>query len=175
MISAAKLAANRANAKRSTGPRTAAGKRRSSQNARRHGLSGPLSPAAEWTIAEFARMVAHPQPHLQALATQVAVAQHALDRARKARDDLLSRAEAGETSPDHIWRLEAIDNYERRARTRRKIAMFMLDAAARLCSDPPRIVRDWMNARDTKATGWKNEPTDGKPQNGKTNPPLMSL
>jgi len=38
IISAAKLAANRRNARKSTGPRTAAGKRKSSQNARKHGL-----------------------------------------------------------------------------------------------------------------------------------------
>ena len=37
IISPAKLAANRANAKKSTGPRTAAGKRRCSLNAIRHG------------------------------------------------------------------------------------------------------------------------------------------
>ena len=36
MTTAANIAANRANAKRSTGPRTAEGKARSSQNARKH-------------------------------------------------------------------------------------------------------------------------------------------
>jgi hypothetical protein len=38
------IAANRANAKRSTGPKTAAGKPKSSRNAYRHGLSSPLPP-----------------------------------------------------------------------------------------------------------------------------------
>ena len=42
MASEKQIAANRANAKRSTGPKTAAGKLRSSRNAFRHGLSGPL-------------------------------------------------------------------------------------------------------------------------------------
>lgn len=41
------IAANRANALRSTGPKTAAGKQRSSQNALRHGLS--LHQSAEMT------------------------------------------------------------------------------------------------------------------------------
>ena len=39
MTSEAKAAANRRNAKRSTGPRTASGKARASRNAFRHGLS----------------------------------------------------------------------------------------------------------------------------------------
>lgn len=38
MVSERRLAANRANALKSTGPKTAAGKRQSAQNARRHGL-----------------------------------------------------------------------------------------------------------------------------------------
>ena len=42
MASEKQIAANRANAQRSTGPRTAVGKMRSSRNAFRHGLSGPL-------------------------------------------------------------------------------------------------------------------------------------
>ncbi|MCA1414691.1 hypothetical protein I6F30_26690 [Bradyrhizobium sp. NBAIM20] len=39
MASERKIAANRSNAKRSTGPKTEAGKTRSSRNARQHGLS----------------------------------------------------------------------------------------------------------------------------------------
>ena len=39
-------AANRRNAKASTGPRTAAGKRKVAQNARRHGLTAP----APWDV-----------------------------------------------------------------------------------------------------------------------------
>ena len=42
MISDEKLAANQANAQKSTGPKTRAGKRRASQNAYRHGLSGSI-------------------------------------------------------------------------------------------------------------------------------------
>jgi hypothetical protein len=41
-VSARRLAANRRNAKRSTGPRTARGKRRSSRNALKHGLCAPF-------------------------------------------------------------------------------------------------------------------------------------
>jgi hypothetical protein len=48
-LSAAKLAANRENAKRSTGPQSAKGKRRASQNAYKHGFFGlRLFPTNEW-------------------------------------------------------------------------------------------------------------------------------
>jgi hypothetical protein len=42
MASAKQIAANRANAMRRCGPKTAAGRLKSSRNAFRHGLSGPL-------------------------------------------------------------------------------------------------------------------------------------
>ena len=60
MASEKQIAANRANAKRSTGPKTAAGKLRSSRNAFRHGLSGPLpsdpatSASLDWIAGEVA-------------------------------------------------------------------------------------------------------------------------
>lgn len=47
MTSQARIDANRANATRSTGPRSAAGKARSKLNARRHGLDTPLSALPE--------------------------------------------------------------------------------------------------------------------------------
>ena len=43
MTSPAKIAANRRNARRSTGPRSAAGKARARRNAFRHGLATPAS------------------------------------------------------------------------------------------------------------------------------------
>jgi hypothetical protein len=61
-ISAAKLAANRANAKRSTGPSTSEGKGNSKLNAVKHGLTAryfpPLMQAgtAEWEQSETVRM-----------------------------------------------------------------------------------------------------------------------
>jgi len=53
MISAAKLAANRANAQKSTGPRTAAGKLRAAQNARKS--TGPITPAGKKRSGQNAR------------------------------------------------------------------------------------------------------------------------
>jgi hypothetical protein len=47
MASEEQIAANRANAKKSTGPKTPTGKLRSSLNAHRHGLSLPLELSPE--------------------------------------------------------------------------------------------------------------------------------
>lgn len=43
MTSEAQVAANRRNARKSTGPKTAAGKRRVSQNAQRHGILSEIA------------------------------------------------------------------------------------------------------------------------------------
>ena len=59
MASERQLATNRANSRASTGPRSAAGKKRASRNALKHGLNTPMSGA------EFARKTA-------ALAGQIA-------------------------------------------------------------------------------------------------------
>jgi hypothetical protein len=42
------VAANRRNAQKSTGPRSAAGKKRASRNAYRHGLTAGVGPSGEW-------------------------------------------------------------------------------------------------------------------------------
>jgi len=64
MASERQLAANRANARKSSGPRSASGKTRASRNALKHGLNTPMSGVA------FAREV-------EALARQIA--DHAKD------------------------------------------------------------------------------------------------
>jgi hypothetical protein len=59
MISPAKLAANRANAMKSTGPRTLAGKARAAQNARRHGLRATVLIDAGFAqeVKDLARLI----------------------------------------------------------------------------------------------------------------------
>jgi hypothetical protein len=55
-----KIAANRRNARKSTGPRSSVGKRRTSRNAYRHGLTASVTSSAERTkrIERFARKIA---------------------------------------------------------------------------------------------------------------------
>jgi hypothetical protein len=95
MISRRKLSANRANARASTGPRTAAGKAQAARNALRHGLGSPMSadPMLSAEVEALAREIAgkgasHDQ---QQLAARVAEAQIDLKRIRRARHDLLAR------------------------------------------------------------------------------------
>ena len=87
-ISEARLAANRANARRSTGPRTAEGKARSSQNARKYGfISESLAAQELEDSADFAshhedlRHCYKPQDEIQAASVlQIATLQWRIDR-----------------------------------------------------------------------------------------------
>ena len=86
MASEKQIAANRANAKKSTGPKTAAGKRKSCQNAYRHGLSSPLrlNPTASVKADALARGLAGEGASERKLkqAADVAHAQLELDQIR---------------------------------------------------------------------------------------------
>jgi hypothetical protein len=119
------IAANRANAKRSTGPKTAAGKRRSSGNAYRHGLSGPLpDDSLAMAVTEaMARAVECGDDSEQQEATAFARSQLELRRIRKVRYDLLAAIEPGSLKPQELRRLGALDRYERLARTKSRRAM----------------------------------------------------
>ena len=95
MISLRKLQANRANARASTGPRSAAGKLKSARNARRHGLSVPawsdpvLSADAGTLSLEIAGLDAAPE--LRRLARVIAESQIDLKRVRQARHYMIAR------------------------------------------------------------------------------------
>lgn len=96
MVSGRKRQANRANAKHSTGPRTAEGKARASRNAQWHGLATPV--AANQAFRAEIEQLAHaslescgPDASLE-LATRVAEAQVDLNRVRRARHRLINRA-----------------------------------------------------------------------------------
>ena len=129
MTSLLRIAANRRNARRSTGPRTRAGKARSAQNARRHGLclSAGHDPARAGAIAALARLIAGPDatPHRLVLACAVAVAHIDVARVRRARCELWP-SDPGAAGA--IRRLAALDRYERRALALRSRAMDALEA-----------------------------------------------
>ena len=96
MISNRKQQANRANAKRSTGPRTAEGKARASGNAQLHGLAIPViaNQAFQAEIDQISQAILEscgPGANLE-LATRIAEAQVDLNRVRCARHRLISRA-----------------------------------------------------------------------------------
>jgi hypothetical protein len=149
MTSARKIAANKANAKASTGPRTSCGKSRAAQNARRHGLSLSIfsDPARAVEAKNLARKIAGKGASSETYeqARRVADAQIDLIRIRQASHELFrmylpsEEKYALKTEPkrakefaiellDLTERLTLIDRYERRALSRRKCAARRLDA-----------------------------------------------
>ncbi len=100
MTSERRRQANCANARASTGPKTAKGKKRSALNARRHGLNVSvlrdpfLGPLAEKHLEEFARGFAGPSPSPAVLfhARRAAEVHVDLQRVRACRDRLIEQA-----------------------------------------------------------------------------------
>ena len=84
-ISASKLIANRANATKSTGPRSVEGKRISSENAQRHGLASSLGVSPDFdipaiaTLVEEARGFGFSASEAQELVTRLAAARDVID------------------------------------------------------------------------------------------------
>jgi hypothetical protein len=115
--SARKITTNRANARASTGPKTADGRARAARNALRHALSLPVcsNPELSEEVETLAREIAGPDANAetQDLARQVAEAQIDLRRVRYARHKLLSDALA---DPD----------YDSRANMRKKLAVLRI-------------------------------------------------
>jgi hypothetical protein len=91
-----KTQANRANARASTGPKTAQGRARTARNGLRHGLSVPVfsDPVCSEEVDALARAIAGPDAAaaLLELARRVAEAEIDLRRVRDARQHLLNRA-----------------------------------------------------------------------------------
>ncbi|HEY6619406.1 MAG TPA: hypothetical protein VIY68_07670 [Steroidobacteraceae bacterium] len=127
---------NRHNALKSTGPRSAAGKKRASRNSFRHGLSVTAAPSATKRIATLARQIAGRNANATLLQAARSIAAAALDLAqiRRIKLALIERAlaleelERSELSnvdriADAVRRalpeLVKLDRYERRAALQR--------------------------------------------------------
>jgi hypothetical protein len=111
------------NAQSSTGPRTAAGKARAAQNARKQGLRVPAlrDPEKTRNIGALARKLAGTTADAQRFeaACRLVAAQIDLLDIREARLPLLSRALDDRTA---LERLATLDRYEADARSQRKSA-----------------------------------------------------
>jgi hypothetical protein len=120
------IAANRANALRSTGPKTLAGKLKSSRNAYRHGLSCPLpfDPMTSVKADALVHAVAGEDPNQEKLtsAEEFARAQLELLRIRSKRAELMAEIDLDYKNTQGLQRLAALDRYERYAFTKRKRA-----------------------------------------------------
>jgi hypothetical protein len=127
MATEKQLRANRENAKKSTGPKTAAGRARSSRNAFRHGLSLPLmldSKAAAKADLIRQMLVSERTEAVQGLtAIEVAEAQLNLSRIRSVRGEMMAQFNFVTGDLTHLRRLAALDRYEARALARRSRAL----------------------------------------------------
>ena len=130
MATERQIAANRANAKRSTGPKTAAGRLKSSRNAYRYGLSGPLRLDAETSskVEAITRALAGEGASVEQLsvAAGFAQAQSELLQIRRIRAQMMSEVDFNFNDTQELRRLVALDRYERFAHTKRRRASFKL-------------------------------------------------
>ena len=127
MATEKQIRANRANAQRSTGPRTPAGKLKSSRNSYRHGLSSqmPLDLPNAAEVNLIARELAgeHATEDRLASATHFASAQMEMLRIRAVRTDQFAKVDINDFSNlRQLQRLAALDRYERYALTERRKA-----------------------------------------------------
>jgi hypothetical protein len=127
------IAANRRNGSLGRGPKTSAGKARSSRNALKHGLSIPVNrdKTLRRKIAMLARILAQSEAgNVQARAA--AEAEFELVRARAVMEAVLTRAgnaewnggpEQGTALVHLLPKLQRLERYERRAFSKRKRAL----------------------------------------------------
>ena len=132
MTSQRKIAANRSNSRRSSGPRTAEGKRKASGNSRKHGWAAMLAqrlPAASPEIEQLAEALCGDAQHAVVLAQARIVATNELMR-RAMQLQKIRRIETFLAQVDEPGALELaspeidrLERYEARMWTRQRRAM----------------------------------------------------
>ena len=139
MASPAKLRANRRNARKSTGPRTLAGKAIVARNARRHGFSLPVldDPTLSREVEDMARTIERSVTGTEADASGHALAcriAEAMIDLKRVRDAKLPVAVELHTDVKNVAKplreIARLDRYERRALSRRKFAVREFATAA---------------------------------------------
>ncbi|MBH5401185.1 hypothetical protein HZZ13_25870 [Bradyrhizobium sp. CNPSo 4010] len=129
MTSVRQIEANRANATRSTGPKTAGGKARSSRNALRHGLARSTigDPAEAANCAGAIAAGLGPQVTRDA-AMALARSKLALLRIRSLRQAMMAALLAAPTPAD-LTRLHGLERYERAALVQQRRTLRLLGLA----------------------------------------------
>jgi hypothetical protein len=153
MTSARRIAANRENARKSTGPRTQRGKSRASRNAVRHGLAAVNigDSGVSDQVQRLAKAICKDEsdPFRYEQAVIIAETQILLGRVRAARIAAIEPARKGSAEASDAAKLEReelrgdvecltralpellnLERYERRALSRRRRAIRRLDALA---------------------------------------------
>ena len=141
MASERQIAANRRNARKSTGPRSGAGRKRASRNAYRHGLTLSITSTAAYAkhLDKLVREIAGDTEDTIVLERARAIAQAELDlaRVRRAKVALIERVSAfGELDPPQLTvtqMIQLLNAFERG----RPIVPKPIDALATMPSQEP--------------------------------------
>lgn len=145
----ARVRANRANAQRSTGPRTEAGKARVAQNARRHGLSVPRSLPGAWS-AEATRLARLLMPDAsdgcRAALCNLIDAQLEINRVRVVRNSVSAELIAlpvEDARPQSDARARLFGELDRLQRYERRAFLALTRAVLSLEGDSPELPADF--------------------------------
>ena len=124
------IAANRANAQRSSGPKTAAGEQRAGRNALRHGLSvGKMLPLVSTAdLNEMLGLLCGQDALFEArqAAVTFVLAQTELRKISDLRSAISGPINS--LKDRELWRMAALDRYEKRALTRRRRVCKILES-----------------------------------------------
>jgi hypothetical protein len=132
MATQRQIEANRRNAKKSTGPRSAEGKARSSRNSFRHGLSIPSGHIEAFArdVIELVTIIGSPEDDSSAT---YAVAEGQIDllRVQRSRASMMN-AVSGRDMSQLAKELTKLDRYERKAFLKRNTGLRELESARKL-------------------------------------------